>query len=420
MPHHHRPFARTSAFVAVLALAAAAPAAAEVSPYTRFQLQARANFTDSFNLPIGAFWSNVTPRLDDDRRVAFHLNVVPGSDGKGIWLGGGGTGAIVHTTPDGSFVFDTALDGAGGVVWEQVDSSPQGLFRYTPGGGAVHVTSQPIGASGWGSPGADEAGRVGFRASFSGDHAHVSWDGAIAFHAVEADLDVGSPYSFLFTPSYGAGRRIASKVRLGAAGQTGNERPDEIRIFAADGSSVLVAADQDADPLSPYAGFDNGVAMNEHGQVAFIATLVAGGRGVFFWDGEDVVTIATVAHPDLSELEFFAPAVSDLGRVAFRAKDAAGLRAIWAGEGGEVRRVVGEHDLLPTDLGPARIDEHLPANPVFGGGPSIDRHGDIAFSANLTPPDDDQVEWGSGIFVALSDDIFADGFESGDDSRWGL
>jgi hypothetical protein len=421
------PIPRRLRWVTLLFVGAALPAippaagGTEISPYARYQLQARANFTDSFNLPVGAFWANVTPSLDDEGRVAFHLNVVPGSDGKGIWLGGDGEGEIVHLTPNGSFVSGATLDGTGRVVWEQTFSSPQGIFRYTPGSGALHLTSQPLGATAWSSPGSDPEGRVGYRATLGSGRAYASWDaGVVAIHAAEAGIEPASPYSFLFTPSFGSGGRIAGKVRLGEAGQTGESRPDEIRIFAADGASVLVAVDRDGDPLSPYERFDNSVAMNEHGHVAFIATLVAGGRGVFFWNGAETVTIATHADPEISSIEFFAPSVNALGRVAFRAFDGDGLRAIWAGEGGPLARVVTEHDILPTDLGPARVDEHVDTNPVFGGGPSINRRGDVAFSANLTPPDNNQIEWGSGIFVALSDDIFRDGFESGGVERWSL
>jgi hypothetical protein len=66
----------------------------------------------------------------------------------------------------------------------------------------------------------------------------------------------------------------------------------------------------------------------------------------------------------------------------------------------------------------ARIDQH-DSSPVFGGSPSINASGAIAFNASLTPPDDNQVEWGSGIFIASPTlPIFADGFETGDTSSW--
>ncbi|MEZ5331424.1 MAG: nucleotide excision repair endonuclease [Thermoanaerobaculia bacterium] len=72
--------------------------------------------------------------------------------------------------------------------------------------------------------------------------------------------------------------------------------------------------------------------------------------------------------------------------------------------------MIREHDLVETDLGTARIDQH-DDSPVFGGGPWINAEGTIAFAAALTPPDDNQTEWGSGIFTATPS-LFNDGFEA--------
>ena len=88
------------------------------------------------------------------------------------------------------------------------------------------------------------------------------------------------------------------------------------------------------------------------------------------------------------------------GVVVFRAFDAGGLRAIFAGNGDWLTRVVTENDILPTDLGDARVDQESAGNPVFGGGPTINNAGQVAFTAGLTPPDNNQIEWGTGVFVA--------------------
>ena len=62
---------------------------------------------------------------------------------------------------------------------------------------------------------------------------------------------------------------------------------------------------------------------------------------------------------------------------------------------------------------PAEIGQN-DASPVFGGGVAINARGDIAFTAALHPPGQDQVEWGTGVYVAYAadpDPIFIDGFE---------
>lgn len=112
-----------------------------------------------------------------------------------------------------------------------------------------------------------------------------------------------------------------------------------------------------------------------------------------------------------------APSANDRGRLAFRAFDGAGLCAIFVGEGSELARVVTEHNLVPTDLGPARVDQH-DSSPVFGGSPDLNAAGDVAFMATLTPPGNSQGEWGSGLFTAYVAAIFSDGFESGDTVQW--
>lgn len=411
--------ARPPAVLALLLLLAL-PVAAQPPAYTDHQLQARSNFSGAFNLPDGAFFANVTPKVNDGGVVAFDLDVVPGVDADALWVGGDGRGQIVYTSPEESFLAGVDVSPTGVVVFEQFFSAEDGLWLYEPAAGtAAFETSLPLGAMFWTAPEIDGAGQIGYRAAFGPDHAWVSYDGAgnAAVHAVEAALDPASPFSFLFTPSFDGQRRIAGKARYGAAGQVGEERPDRILRVGANGAVTVLAEDADADPLSPYAGFDNGVDVTTDGRVAFVATLVAGGRGVFLTDGVDTVAIATEAHPDVAEIEFFAPAVNDAGLVVFRAFDSTGLRAIFAGDGTGLTPVIREHDLVETDLGTARIDQH-DASPVFGGGPWINAHGHVAFAAGLTPPDDNQIEWGSGIFVARADGIFDDGFESGDTSGW--
>ena len=71
-------------------------------------------------------------------------------------------------------------------------------------------------------------------------------------------------------------------------------------------------------------------------------------------------------------------------------------------DGTDLSIVVREHDVLDTDLGPGRVDQN-DSSPVFGGGPSINASGAVAFNCTLTPEDDDQVEWGSGVYVATPD-----------------
>ncbi len=273
--------------------------------------------------------------------MAFDLEVLPSSTGQGVWFGGQAQGEIVYQSDEEAFVLSVGLNNAGVAVWDEAFSSPQGLYTYdSKTDTAGFLTNLPLGASSWGSPSINDLGQVGYRAGFSGSgQTWVSYDGTstVPIHAAEAGVVVGSPYSFLFTPAFNDARQIAGKVRLGAAGEIAESRPDQIRIFEPNGSSVLIAEDVDSNAASPYARFDNSVALTNDGRVVFLATLVAGGRGVFLSDGVTTVTIAVESGPDLSELEFFAPAVNETGLVAFRAFDESGLRAVFVGDGTMLR-----------------------------------------------------------------------------------
>lgn len=402
-----------------LALAAAAAAtSAQVPTYTTFDLQVRSNIVDGFNLPANSSFNSGTPAIDGDGRVGMRLLAISG-DGtrQGIWLGpGDGTGAVAWDFTDTDAVIgDLALDGAGGAVFpiNWAASTTNGVWAWTPGGGGTLLTTLPIGASYWSSVGVNSAGQVGYYVSFASGHAWVSVDGgAVHYHAVNQSALPTSPWFYLFTPAFNDTRQIAGKVSVA------NHDQQQVRIFESDGSSSLIAENDDLSPASPYVSFRNSVALTDDGRVAFVAGLVGGGTGVFLSDGATTVEIATTADPEVSEVEYFAPAVNAAGQVAFRGVDGAGLQAIFVGNGTSLVRVIGAHDLLPTDLGTARIDQNNASDPVFGGAPALAPNGDLAFVAALTPPDNDQVEWGSGLFVARAGTVFTDGFESGATTHW--
>lgn len=390
-----------------LGVALATAATAAVPTYSTKQLQCRSNFTvngGGFNLPGDAFFTNGTPALNAGGQASIRISVIGGTNNQGIWLGANAAGSIVYQTPPGGSVSDASINDAGLVLFEQTFTSPDGIFFYDDADASSGLlTDQPIGASNWGSPIVNASGNAGFRASFLGDNAFYAWNGVSAtLYAADVDLVASSPYSFLFTPSYNDADQIASKVRVGGPGQIGNDRPDEIRVFNADQSSALIATDDDGDPTSPYSGFDNSVALLNDGRVAFIASLVGGGRGVFLSDGTTTIEIATTADPDLNDIEFFGPAANDDGLVVFRGFDATGFRAVWIGDGTDLAIVVREHDVIATDLGPGRVDQN-DNSPVFGGKPSINASGAVAFNCTLTPENDNQIEWGSGVYIATPD-----------------
>jgi len=387
---------------AALGLSVSAFAGAAVPAYDTFELAARTNFNGAYNTLSGVFFNSATPSLSDTAGVACTTN----GGAEGVWYDDGtslGSGGMQLYISDG-FVSNVSLNESGQIVTEQTSSSNDGVVLVDSMGSMPAFSVNLL--SGYGSAQISDTGRIGFKGRTGGGDSFFGSDviGAglsPAIHVAEVGVDSSSPYSFLFTPSMNDSDQIAGKAREGAAGVFGESQPDVIRVWNVDGSSTLIAEDRDSNASSAFDRFDNSVALTDNGSVAFVARDAdTGDRGVYFGNGTTIVEIATEAHPDVSDIEFFKPAANDSGLVAFRAFNGAGLRAVFVGDGTELIQLVTEHDLLETDLGTGRVDQNVVSSPAFGGGPSMNAAGDVAFLAGLTPPDNDQIEWGTGLFVA--------------------
>jgi hypothetical protein len=221
--------------------------------------------------------------------------------------------------------------------------------------------------------------------------------------AKEKSLDSASPYQFLYSPSMNA---LGELTGVADVAPGGSEFFQELRVFGS-GGSTLLASSRGVDPASPIFRFVSlAPARNAAGQAAFlgIAKGPSNANVTTLWlvSGGQLRAIARDDQGEVKKLELFSPSINASGLVAFRGIGTDGLRAIWISDGEQTRRVVREHDVLPSDRGPARIDHETPTNPVFAGTVSVNDRGDVSFIAGLTPPDDDQEEWGTAAYLALA------------------
>jgi len=407
------------------------------SRYT-YHLQARcdsgallrnAERIQAYNLPNWYSFGNISPSINNNGNVAFK---VLGLWHQAIWYGTARTSRLVYTGPRGALLSKVSLNNQECLVWEQLRSRDNGIWHYDAvTSSSTCLTTAPIGSCGWASATLNDCGSVGFRAKFADAYGFAAYSAtpapATSTLALMGNLDVSSIYSFLFLPSFNNNGQLAAKVRLGQPGDIGDERPDQIRIFDPDGSAKLIVADRNYDTDSPYQSFDNSIGFNDNGQIAFIATLSSGQRGVFRFDSvgtnaiyADAPNVATaslsqqrfaIAHGmsakliaiegdgQISRIERFPPKLNNNGLTVFRAFDAEGLRAIWAGDGVTLHKVVSEGDILPTDIGMLRL-----ARPddgaVFSGSPDLNDQGDIVFAASLSDPEEARIGFGAGLFVA--------------------
>jgi hypothetical protein len=422
-----RPHDLALAACATVPVALCMPALADVPDYVP-QLQARVSGFDGYNLPIGSSFSSGTPDIDEQGTVAFRLIGVGFTGIGGMWVGANGIGGIVYQAANADPVVTDPGIASGVVVFDQYTlAGSQGLRRHNVLTGQTSVAIQPGGAIGvfyFGSAQVLDDGRIGFRATIgSSGYAHVLHSAGVSSVIVGTPVaQPGSPYTFLFTPSFNQSGHVASKVQRAAGG-------NEIRIFRGDGTSTLIAADAAAAPGSPYTGFDNSVSLTNSGNVAFIASLGGGVRGVFLSDGTVTTPIARTQAGQLNEIEFFAPAASEKGLVAFRGRDGAGKRSIFVGDGTELVKVVGDGSPMPSDLGDAQIGRP-DTSPVFGGSPRMNARGDIVFGCSITPLGNTSGTWGSAVYVlrakesARPADINGDGEVNGLDltallAAWG-
>lgn len=399
----------TVAVLASLAASTATATGALPGDYTH-QLQARSNLLindQGFNLPPGASFNSISAHLNGARQVSFRVQIVPGTESEGIWSGADGVGALAcfGESSSDAILSDPRVNSAGIIVYKQAFGSPasNGLQRCDPSAPpAVRLSSQ-LGTNDWGSPEVDDSGVIGYRAGFNGPQAWVSRDAAgnFAVHVADLAADPTSPFDFLFSPTLDSARRMVGVVRRAAAG--GQPQFSELRRFAVDGSSELLARARAGDPASPIQGFDSTApATNAAGQVAFAASLVGGGRTVFRVDAGGLVEIARTGAAGVTTIDFFGPAIDASGRVVFRGRDING-RALFVGNGQALRRVIGQGDTVMTDRGLAQLGQNDANVEIFSGRPNVNTHGDIAYIAGLHPDGNNQIEWGSGVFVARAD-----------------
>lgn len=366
----------------------------------RFELSARGSEDPSlpggaYRLPMGAFIKNMSPSLNDNGDVA--LDFLAWDSHQHIWK----NGEIVHTVPDEKGVVSgTSLSPSGDVAFDVMGgTSGNGVFVYSATTKeTTFLTSEPLGAESWINVRLLDDGRIGCRAGGGGQR-FVGIADADGFRriALEAGTVPSSPYEYLFSPQFDRRGNAAVKAMLTSGGE-------EIRYFKRGAQPVTIAQTTDANPASPYAAIDNGLALSQDGQVAFVAK-VNGKRGVFRVTAGVTTQIASEGADDIREIAYFTPVMNDSGLVAFKGEDTQRRNTIWIGDGTKVRRLITAGDPLPSDKGGALALPEVEFDPnnrvVFGGGLAMNARGQILFSAALAQQTAKGTErLGTGFYIA--------------------
>ncbi|WP_254626246.1 MXAN_5453 family MXYO-CTERM-anchored protein [Myxococcus sp. CA039A] len=400
-------------------LTLAPSARGELPEHYTLQLQARTNMlgnaSGAYNLKPGNLLAgSLQVPVVSDGRVAFRLSITPEGP-NAIWWGSDAAGHHRYLLPDlgeDARASDPGFNSAGLVAFAVTGASAvtsNGIYLLrTEAPNDVRIIREPLGASDWSSLALNDSGQLGFRANFNfvgRGYVVLTPQGAgwtTTYLAKEKTLDDTSPYEFLYSPAF---NDLGQMAGVGDVAPGGSEYYQELRVFSADGTSRLIAQSRGRDAGSPIYRFASvQPAFDNLGRVAFIATARVGAgpnlTTVFLWDGAELRVVAQNGQGGIKEVEFFPPDMNDEGLIVFRAIDSNSRRAVWVSDGRTLKRVVSEHDIVDSDQGPARVDQETPSNPVFAGSVSISPRGDVSVVAGLAPPENDQEEWGTAIFVA--------------------
>ncbi|KRF15468.1 hypothetical protein ASG90_12310 [Nocardioides sp. Soil797] len=383
----------------------------DVTTYPNLELQARTNLLvndDGFNLPPGSAFNSISPSINDDADVAFSVGLVydksSNSSRPGLWLGANGQGSIVHEgdEPD-RFSSDVSLNDNGEVAFTIAEDGAidSHLWVYdAESDTAEQRRSLPVTPSGHSTPSIDNQGTVVTRVSLGEDQGWLSTSAGNTGTLVASEYAVsGDPYYYLYSPTINDVGQVAGKIGTSPDGFD----PVEIRRFDASGDSVRLLANHGTDADSPYASFSNSMALNDDGAVAVIAKRLDGTQVLLRADGTTTTEVVVAgAGRAIESFESFPPDINDADQIVFRATDAEGQAIYVAEPDGGLTRVVARGDQVQTDQGLGQVAQHNDDN-VFGGAPEINAEGDVVFTAALTPADDDQVEWGTGVFVAYAE-----------------
>lgn len=365
----------------------------------QWQLLARSHFIHSYRLSPQTYLTNSTPQINNKSQVAIRLVGVEGTSQAGIWLGDRDSSHIIYLGPEGRLLSDVSLAENGHLYFSQFDFGLlDGIFEYQSADGRIRLRLAPndfVRPESFDFPQAfGEGEELLFRLmDKNGDRHFVKKNKGEEYQILKQE---GDGLSFLFRPDT-AGDYIVSKVRLGESYDFGEDRPDQIRLYNGKEWKVI-AQDRDADENSTYLSFDNSPVVSELGGVVFIAAVYPSGRRAIFLKEKNKAAVQMAKEGvELEKIDFFRPAINSSHQVIFRGVDLEGRHSLFryrAKQG--LERVLGQGDVLASDLGPARVYSR-PGQMAFSGAPDINDLGEIV--VNLILENKEETYLGQAIYI---------------------
>ncbi|MFN5944209.1 MAG: hypothetical protein ACK5ZG_07125 [Phycisphaerae bacterium] len=373
--------ARLSSFVLAASLAHGALA----QTYT-FSLVARANATGSsvFNLAPGITINDATPDVNDSGIAAFRVTTNAENFVTGVIVGTAASTRLVYSGPADVLVSDPSISASGRVVYGVQQGNGVRAYEVSTQSEGPY-TFGLAGTTTWEGTRSDNAGRTVYRATVGSGRAIDVYNpasGTTSRLVAQNTLDASSPFNFIFNPAMSANGTVAVKLQRGTS-----TAADEVWVYpVVGGAPVRVAAEAGAASPGLFTTIDNGVNVNDSGQVVFAGTLASTGlRGVYVVDG--INPPRTIADQSSGfSVAFFTPDINNTGDVVFRVTGG-NTPAIFVGDGSNLAQpLVVAGQPITTDLGDTSFTGFLQ-------NPRISDAGHIVFGATLAAG-------GRGIFVA--------------------
>lgn len=363
------------------------------------ELIVRAHPTEGYNLPRLSYLNSTSPVINNKGDISFKLVGYGEFGQQALWFKSGADtfGRIVFIAPELLFVSDPSINEKSQLTFNVYnDGASEGLYFYDDNKNLTSLLLTAEEAKLYFFAGAKvlDNGTVVFRGtSHDEDRNYYRLTDKLSFVAKEGFTNYDVPSAYLFTPAVNAQEQWAFKVRVGARKEWSNKQSDQILLLTPDATvesgfkKTLIAQDKKGDSRSPYVAFENFVSLSDNGKIVFVAVLENKKRALILVENGEHSILATQDSDQISEFELFPPKINNQGLVIFRAKSNKGLRGIYIANKSGVKRLIGESDAIPSDLGLQYIMKDI-KDAGLAGTPDINDNNQIVFSCILVNGND--------------------------------
>lgn len=382
--------------------------AAALPDYSEPEIMARANGYDVYNLPAPSYLNSTSAAISDRGDVAFKLMSFSERGNQGYWMKTPQekAGRIVYEAPEHQYLSDPRINAKGQLsftVFNEVNSL--GVFIYDAVTETIeHVLkpSKDLKLNYFSDPQLNVNGELYFRGVNADNERHFYKfaNGQANRLVSEGEKSYGLPFSYLFRATPNSLGQVAFKTRLGEKDQWSESAPDAVVVLNTSGdapTAQVIAMDRDFDTTSKYEWFGNVVSISEDGRHVVFVTRVQNKKAIVkVTEGQHRV-VAQEGQNGISSIEAFNPKVNNNGVTVFRALDGKNLRGVYVADKTETKRLVGEGDMLISDLGKSFVlaQKNFPG---LAGDVDINNSDEVVFACVLKSAYEENRMWGSAVY----------------------